>query len=79
MFERPIVDSRDAVVAALAQLRAESERLSGQDLIDQLTFLKTLHRRVQFESLRTIARLTNEGEFEKLAVRPAPAVADLLR
>lgn len=79
MFERPIVDTRDAVVTALAQLRAESERLSGQDLIDQLTFLKTLHRRVQFESLRTIARLTNEGEFEKLAVRPAPAVADLLR
>jgi 5-methylcytosine-specific restriction protein A len=34
---------------------------------------------VQYESLRTIARLINEGEFEKRAVRPAPAVADLLR
>jgi 5-methylcytosine-specific restriction protein A len=79
MFERPISDFREATTTALAELRAESGGLTGQDLIDELKFLKSLERQVQYESLRTIARLVNEGEFEKRAVRPAAAVADLLR
>ncbi|MDQ2708818.1 MAG: hypothetical protein M3Z25_14770 [Actinomycetota bacterium] len=79
MFERPIGDVREAVEAALVELRAESGGITGQDLVDQLTFLHSLIRQVRHDSLRTIARLSSEGEFEKRGVRPAPAVADLLR
>jgi hypothetical protein len=76
MFERSIGETRDAVTTALADLRAQSSGIDGQDLIDHLTFLKTVIRQAQHDSLRAIARLTGEGEFEKRAVRPA---ADLLR
>jgi 5-methylcytosine-specific restriction protein A len=79
MFERSIGETREAVTIALADLRAQSSGIDGQDLIDHLTFLKTLIRQVQHDSLRAIARLTGEGEFEKRAVRPAAAIADLLR
>ncbi len=56
-----------------------TSHLGGQELIDQLVFLKTVVRQVQHDSLAVIARLTDEGEFEARAVRPAAAVADLLR
>jgi 5-methylcytosine-specific restriction protein A len=60
-------------------MRAESTALTGQDLFDHLAFLKTVQRQVEHDCLHTIARLSTEGEFERRAVRPAPAVADLLR
>jgi 5-methylcytosine-specific restriction protein A len=72
-------DSREAVTAALAELRASTARLSGQELIDHLVFLQTFLRQVRHDSLHVVARLTNEGEFEARAVRPAAGVADLLR
>jgi 5-methylcytosine-specific restriction protein A len=72
-------DSRSAVTAALAELRASTAGLSGQELIDQLVFLQSALRQVRHDSLHVVARLTNEGEFEARAVRPAAGVADLLR
>src|SRR5882672_833285 len=79
MSESSIATARQAVNTALAVLRAESSSVTGQELIDQLKFLKTATRQCEHDALRTIARLDREGEFAERGVRPAPAVADLLR
>src|SRR5713101_7782189 len=79
MSEGSIATAREAVDTALAVLRAESGLVSGQELIDQLMFLKMATRQCEHDALHTIARLDREGEFAERGVRPAPAVADLLR
>ena len=79
MFEHSIRDAREAVTTALADLRADASRTTGQGLIDHLTYLNTLRRQIEHDTLHTIARLNTEGEFERRAARPAAAIADLLR
>jgi len=79
MSESSIREARQAVNTAMATLRAESSSVTGQELIDQLQFLKTVIRQAEHDSLHTVARLDREGEFAERGVRPAPAVADLLR
>jgi len=79
MSESSIATARQAVDTALAVLRAESGLVSGQELIDQLKFLKMAARQCEHDALHTIARLDREGEFAERGVRAAPAVADLLR
>jgi len=79
MSESSIAAARLAVDTAMAVLRAESGSVGGQELIDQLKFLKTVIRQAEHDALHTIARLDREGEFAERGVRPAPAVADLLR
>ena len=46
----------------LASYRA-SGSVSGQDLIDQLLFLRSMNRRVDHASLRLVAQLDSDGEF----------------
>jgi len=60
-------------------LRAELSMAGGQDLVDNVKFLKSVSRQVDHDSLRSIARLDREGVFAEHGVYPAPAVADLLR
>jgi len=79
MSESSIATARQAVNTAMAVLRAASSSVTGQELIDQLKFLKTVSRQAEHDVLHTIARLDREGEFAERGVRPAPAVADLLR
>src|SRR5882672_701525 len=79
MSESSMATARLAVDAALAVLRAESGSVTGQELIDQLKFLKMVIRQCEHDALHTIARLDREGEFAERGVRAAPAVADLLR
>jgi 5-methylcytosine-specific restriction protein A len=79
MSESSIATARQAVLSALDALDAVSGSIGGQDLIDQLPFLNLVKRRAEHTTLHTVARLDGEGEFADRGVRPAPAVADLLR
>ena len=78
MSESSIVPEREAVLSALVALRVRSGSMTGQDLIDNLTFLRLVVRQAEHDSLHTIARLDGEGEFTERRVRPSLAVADLL-
>ncbi|MGH8921666.1 MAG: DUF222 domain-containing protein, partial [Actinomycetes bacterium] len=63
----------------MAELRAVSGSAGGQDLFDLVAFWQMVIRQAQYQVLHGIARLESEGEFTERQVRPAPAVADLLR
>ncbi|HEX4250355.1 MAG TPA: hypothetical protein VH008_21000, partial [Pseudonocardia sp.] len=79
MSESRIATARQAVNTAMASLRTTSGSTTGQDLFDTVAFWQFVIRQAQYEVLHGIARLENEGEFAEQKVRPAPAVADLLR
>jgi hypothetical protein len=74
-----LLAAQRAVVDAMAQLRALEEAASGQELIDNLKFHRLLRRQSEHDVLRVIARLDRDGEFVRLNVYPAAAVADVLR
>ena len=67
------------MMTAMAELRADAGSVGGQDLIDQVLFLKTAVRALQHDMVTAVARLDREGDFAERGVRPAPAIADLLR
>ena len=50
---------------------------AGQDLFDQLLFLKTVARQAEHDMVQLVARLDDAGDFAEHGVRPAPALADL--
>ena len=79
MSESPIATARQGVHTAMAALRAASGSAGGQDLFDTVAFWQLVIRQAQYEVLHGVARLEREGEFAERKVRPAPAVADLLR
>jgi hypothetical protein len=79
MSESSIATARQAVLSALDALDAVSGSIAGQDLIDQLPFLNLVKRRAEHTALRAVARLDSEREFTDRGVRPALAVADLMR
>ncbi|HEX4251201.1 MAG TPA: DUF222 domain-containing protein [Pseudonocardia sp.] len=79
MSESSIATARQAVLSALDALDAVSGSIGGQDLIDQLPFLNLVKRRAEHTALHAVARLDCEGEFTDRGVRPALAVADLMR
>jgi len=78
MSESSIASADQAVFAALAQSRVASGSASGQDLIDRLTFLKSVIRQAEHDMLHTVAQLDGRGEFTDRGIRTASAVADLL-
>jgi 5-methylcytosine-specific restriction protein A len=67
------------LLLAWAELELGSSSLSGQDLIDELTFAKSMERRAEHHGLRATAQLDSDGVFVDRGMRTAPAVADLLR
>ncbi|HWN36297.1 MAG TPA: DUF222 domain-containing protein, partial [Pseudonocardia sp.] len=79
MSESSIASGDQAVFAALAQSRVASGSASGQELIDRLTFLKSVIRQAEHDMLHTVAQLDGRGEFTDRGIRTASAVADLLR
>ena len=79
MSESSIAHADQAVFAALAQSRVASSSASGQELIDRVTFLKSVVRQAEHDMLHTVAQLDGRGEFTDRGIRTAAAVADLLR
>jgi len=67
------------MMTAMAELRADAGFAAGQDLVDQMQFLKTAIRALEHDLVESVARLDREGDFAERGVRPAPAIADLLR
>jgi hypothetical protein len=53
--------AQQAVVDAVAQLRALEEAASGQELIDNLKFHQRLRHQSKHDVLRVIARLDRDG------------------
>lgn len=70
--------ARQAVLAALADLRDAATASDGQDLIEQLPFLRSVTRQVEYDTAHPITRLDTESEFTERGVHPTPAVADPL-
>src|SRR5882757_9172878 len=79
MSESSIASGDQAVFSALAQSRVASGSASGQELIDRLTFLKSVIRQAEHDMLHTVAQLDGRGEFTDRGIHTASAVADLLR
>jgi 5-methylcytosine-specific restriction protein A len=79
MSESSTAHADQAVFAALAQSRVASSSASGQELIDRLTFLKSVVRQAEHDLLYTVAQLDGRGEFTDRGIRTASAVADLVR
>jgi uncharacterized protein DUF222 len=79
MSSSEVLAARDEVIAALSRLRAAEASVGGQTLVDGLKFDQLVGRRLRYGTAGKVARLDREGQFAALGVRPAAAVADLLR
>jgi hypothetical protein len=79
MSTSEVLAARDDVIEALSRLHAAEATADGQTLIDGLKFDQLVGRRLRYGTAGKVARLDRDGEFAAPGVRPAPAVADLLR
>src|SRR5882724_6491144 len=79
MPESPLPSSRESVDAGLAVMRVGVRSVSKQARVDQLSYLKTLGRQVEHDTVALVAQMDDEGDFAEYGVRPAPAIADMLR
>jgi Domain of unknown function (DUF222) len=79
MSTSEVLAARDDVIAALSRLHAAEATADGQTMIDGLKFDQLVGRRLRYGTAGKVARLDRDGEFAARGVRPAPAVADLLR
>ncbi|HEY0574633.1 MAG TPA: DUF222 domain-containing protein [Pseudonocardia sp.] len=60
-------------------MRVDVRSVSSQERVDQLSYLKSVVRQVQHDMVQLVAEMDDAGDFAELGVRPALAVADLLR
>jgi hypothetical protein len=79
MLKGSRTEARQAVMTALAAFDVASSPVGGQNLIGDLAFWRTVIREAQYQSLRAIARLDQDGEFTEGGMRPTRAVAELAR
>src|SRR5882724_7510400 len=79
MPESPLPSSRESVDAGLAVMRVGVRSASRQARVDQLSYLKTLARKVEHDTVALVAQMDDAGDFAEYGVRPAPAIADMLR
>jgi 5-methylcytosine-specific restriction protein A len=78
MSESELCAANRNLVAALDRLRVVEQSASNGELLEQLTFRRRLHRKLDHGDVRIIADLQASGGFTERGVHPAPAVADLL-
>ena len=71
--------SRESVNAGLAVMRVKVRMAARQARVDQLLYLKMLARQVEHDTVALVAQMDDEGDFAEYGVRPAPAIADMLR
>jgi uncharacterized protein DUF222 len=79
MSTSEVLAARDDVIAALSRLDAAEASAGGQVLIDGLKFDQLIGRRLRYGTAGKVARLDRDGEFTARGIRPAAAVADLMR
>ncbi|HTF54610.1 MAG TPA: hypothetical protein VK735_44820, partial [Pseudonocardia sp.] len=63
----------------MAVMRVKVRAVSRQARADQLLYLKTMARQVEHDTVALVAQMDDEGDFAEYGVRPAPAIADMLR
>jgi 5-methylcytosine-specific restriction protein A len=74
-----IVEAQEAVFSAMAALRAIARSGDGESKFDGLRFHAMLQRQSAYDSLALLADVDRQGGFAERGVRPADAVADILR
>jgi len=60
-------------------MRVKVRMAARQARVDQLLYLKMLARQVEHDTVALVAQMDDEGDFAEYGVRPAPAIADMLR
>ena len=79
MSESCLPPSRESVDAGLAVMRVGVRSVSRQARADQLSYLKTLSRKVEHDRVALVAQMDDAGDFVEYGVRAASAIADMLR
>jgi 5-methylcytosine-specific restriction protein A len=74
-----IIEARQAVLMAMATLRAVEKSGDGQSKIEGFRFLRMLRRQSEHDALVLLADAERAGEFADRGIRPANAVADIAR
>jgi hypothetical protein len=60
-------------------MRVDVRSGSRQDRVDQLLYLKTAARQLEHDTVALVAQMDDAGDFVDFGVRPALAIADMLR
>ncbi|HTF54641.1 MAG TPA: DUF222 domain-containing protein, partial [Pseudonocardia sp.] len=79
MSESSLPSTRESVNAGMAVMRVKVRAVARQERVNQLLYLKTLARQVEHDTVALVAQMDDEGDFAEYGVRPAPAIADMLR